>query len=136
MGRGNKEDDGKHQCHRTSWPQPCHRYSPRVKYPEKLPDILIDPEKLKKAHVIVTSYSIVASEYGAFNPEAKDEGKKKKKAQASQDQDSDDSSDLGRYLQKNKKPAKAPKIKDALFRIKWWRIILGEYSDCRRFGIF
>ena len=62
-------------------------------------------------------------------------GKKKKKAQASQDQDSD-SSDLGRYLQKNKKPAKAPKIKDALFRIKWWRIILGEYSDCGRFVMF
>jgi hypothetical protein len=79
-----------------------------------------DPLKLKAAHVVVTSYSIVASEYATFAPEAKDESKSKsksKKAASQSDSDSDD-------IVTKKRPGKA-KGKDALFRVKWFRIVLG-----------
>jgi hypothetical protein len=81
-----------------------------------------DPLKLKSAHVVVTSYSIVASEYATFAPDAKDESKSKsksksKKAASQSDSDSDD-------VVTKKRPGKA-KGKDALFRVKWFRIVLG-----------
>jgi hypothetical protein len=90
--------------------------------------------------VVVTSYSIVSSEHGAFKPDAKDEGKgkgkaktKKKDASDSDSDDLDDDSDnsdssaenFGRTLAKKKKPTSKKQAKDALFRIKWWRIVLG-----------
>ena len=69
----------------------------------------------------MTSYSIVASEYGAFDPPAKDEGKKKStKSKKSQAVDSDDdSSDVGHTIKKTTKK------KDAICRVEWWRIVLG-----------
>ena len=75
----------------------------------------------------MTSYSVVASEWKNHAPskdESKSKGKGKKK---SQDDDSDsgsDSDDMPR------RPApKRGKTKDVLFRIKWWRIVLGTASS-------
>jgi len=70
------------------------------------------------AHVVVTSYTIVSSEYATFAPPAKDEAKSKSKSKkAASDSDSDD-------VVVKKKPGRA-KGKDALFRVKWFRIVLG-----------
>lgn len=83
-----------------------------------------DPLKLQQAHVVVTSYSIVASEYATFAPEAKDESKSKKSKSkamaAASDFDSDSSEGLTKKLASTKRNGK-----DALFRVKWFRIVLG-----------
>lgn len=83
-----------------------------------------DPKVLEKADVVVSSYNTVASEHGVFDPPAKNEGKKKaSKSQKSSQGFSDDSdSDVGRTIKKA--PAKK---KDALFHVKWWRIVLGKF---------
>lgn len=72
----------------------------------------------------------MASEYASFQDTPKDEskGKKSKKAEANSDDDSEDSIDeIRQYLKKNRaKPAaRNSKTKDALFRLKYWRIVLG-----------
>lgn len=104
-----------------------------------------DPARLRRAHVVVTSYSILSSEHGAFIPDAKDEGKGKGKTKKKGSSDSDDgdevdeidsdsSSNFGRTLTKKKSaPARKTQVKDALFRVKWWRIVLGKFimrNDC------
>lgn len=85
-----------------------------------------DPSKLKQAHVVVTSYSTVASEYAAFTPEAKDETKSKKSKSkamaAASDSDSDSSEGLTKRFTSKKRTGKS---KDALFQVKWFRIVLG-----------
>jgi SNF2 family DNA or RNA helicase len=97
-------------------------------------DPTIDPAKLRTADVVITSYNIVASEHGTFNPEIKDEGKgkskpTKSKSASTSDEDDSDIDDIARHLQRNKKPtSRAPKKKDVLFRVKWWRIILGAHE--------
>ncbi|KAH7910542.1 SNF2 family N-terminal domain-containing protein [Hygrophoropsis aurantiaca] len=96
-----------------------------------------DPSKLTQAHVVVTSYSIVSSEYGVFAPEAKDESKSKsktKKAPAKDSEedfldDSDDDTAFARSLSKNK--ASKPRGKDALFRVKWFRVVLDEAHNIK-----
>jgi hypothetical protein len=89
--------------------------------------------------VVVTSYSIVASEHGAFKPDAKNEGKTKGKTKAKAKKDSSDSEDgdddsdnsdsstenFGKTLTKKKKPTSKKPAKDALFHVKWFRIVLG-----------
>ena len=81
--------------------------------------------------MVITSYNTVASEHGTYDPEIKNEGKGKSKATTTKsasasDSEGDSDDDIRKHLQKNKKPAaKAAKKKDALFRVKWWRIILG-----------
>ncbi|KAG2749716.1 hypothetical protein P692DRAFT_20833145 [Suillus brevipes Sb2] len=87
-----------------------------------------DPLKLKAAHVVVTSYSIVASEYATFAPPAKDESKSKSKSKKAASQ-SDSDSDSDEVVTK-KKPARA-KGKDALFRVKWFRIVLDEAHNIK-----
>ncbi|TFY65094.1 hypothetical protein EVG20_g5717 [Dentipellis fragilis] len=95
-----------------------------------------DPSVLEHAHVVVTSYNTVSSEYAAYTPDAKDESKAKKKSQKKKSLDSDSESDelssetFGRTL-KAKKPASKSKQKDALFRVKWWRIVLDEAHNIR-----
>lgn len=85
-----------------------------------------DPLKLKQAHVVVTSYSTVASEYATFAPEAKDETKSKKSKSkamaAASDSDSDSSEGLTKQLAWKKRTGKS---KDALFQVKWFRVVLG-----------
>ena len=78
---------------------------------------------------MVTSYSVVTSEFGAFTPDAKDESKSKAKKKQSQDNSDDEDDDDG--IQKRLKAAsKRGKQKDALFRVKWWRVVLGELMSC------
>ncbi|KAN0139248.1 SNF2 family N-terminal domain containing protein [Lactarius tabidus] len=95
-----------------------------------------NPEALTRAHVVVTSYAIVASEYAASQPEAKDESKAKKnnkKDESRPDSDSDSEADhFGRTLA-SKKKSTAPKGKkrDALFKVRWWRIVLDEAHNIK-----
>lgn len=87
-------------------------------------DPIIDPSVLRRSHVVVTSYTIVASEYASFAPDAKDEGKKSKKKSLDSDSDSaSDSDDFSRKLAKKSKGGR--NVKDALFQVKWFRIVLG-----------
>lgn len=85
-----------------------------------------DPSVLKQAHVVVTSYSIVASEYATFVPEAKDETKSKKSKSkamaAASDSDSDSSEGFTKKFASKKRIGKS---KDALFQVQWFRIVLG-----------
>ena len=81
---------------------------------------------------MITSYQIVASEFAAYAGEAKDEAKSNKSKKTQQDSDSDagsdDSVDFRKHLQKNKiTVSRASKKKDALFRLKYWRIVLGDF---------
>jgi len=91
---------------------------------------LLDPETLKRAHVIITSYAVLASEHGVFSPKAKDESKPKKGSSSKHVSESDSDSDadhFGRTLESKKKSATTSgKKKDALFRVKWWRVVLDE----------
>ncbi|KAI0267408.1 SNF2 family N-terminal domain-containing protein [Gloeopeniophorella convolvens] len=91
-----------------------------------------NPEALKRAHVVVTSYAIVASEYAAFEPSAKDESKPKKGSnrKVESDSESSEADHFGRTLA-NKKTASKSKKKDALFRVKWWRIVLDEAHNIK-----
>lgn len=89
--------------------------------PRTLTEPGLDPKRLEQAHVVVTSYTTVASEYGTYSG-GKNEGKNAKKKQADSDSDSDSSS-VGRSLKKGR----AKKAKDALFRVQWWRVVLGWY---------
>jgi len=97
------------------------------------------PEALKRAHVVITSYAIVASEHSVFDLKAKDESKtknKNKKGSSSKvvsSSDSDSEADhFGRSLETKKKSATASgKKKDALFRVKWWRIVLDEAHNIK-----
>lgn len=95
-----------------------------------------DPEVLKRAHVVVTSYAIVASEHGVFEPKVKDESKNKNKkgssSKAESSSDSDSEADhFGRSLGSKKKSTSGGKKKDALFRVKWWRIVLDEAHNIK-----
>lgn len=89
------------------------------------PSRTVDPDTLSRADVVVTSYNTVASEHGSWLGTAKDESstKSKKKGKESRDSgpDSDDSSNFGKALKQKKK-----KKQDALFNVKWWRIVLDE----------
>ncbi|KAJ3534788.1 hypothetical protein NM688_g7079 [Phlebia brevispora] len=96
------------------------------------PSRTTDPEQLKKAHVVVTSYSIVANEYAAFAPESKDESKSKSK-KSKKDAEEDDDSDSDGVTRK-KKTSRATKKKDALFKVKWWRIVLDEAHNIKNKG--
>ena len=82
----------------------------------------------------------MASEHGVFKPDAKNEGKGKGKTKAKAKKDSDDSDDndnsdnsdsstenFGKTLTKKKKPTSKKQAKDALFHVKWFRIVLGVY---------
>jgi len=95
---------------------------------------LPDPEALTRAHVVVTSYAIVASEYAAFNPEAKDESKAKKSNIPKDESHSVSDSEaehFGRTLAGKKSTASKSKKKDALFKVKWWRIVLDEAHNIK-----
>ena len=88
-----------------------------------------DPKKLERAHVVVTSYTTVASEYGTYTG-GKDEGKASKKKQVDSDSDSDSS--VGTSLKHKKATGRGARAKkDALFRLQWWRVVLGECKPCR-----
>jgi SNF2 family DNA or RNA helicase len=105
-----------------------------TRYKHNLTSYQLDPKNLRRAHVVVTTYDVVKSEYESYNPSAKDESKSKSKSKkkapvdSSDDElDSSDSADhFGRTVASKKAAkAKAGKKKDALYQLKWWRIVLG-----------
>lgn len=90
-----------------------------------------DPYILQKHNVVVTTYDTVKSEYAAFAPEAKDESKGgKSKSKESQGQGGSDSEseaeDFGRNVKK--RTTSNRKVKNALFQVQWFRVVLGELS--------
>jgi hypothetical protein len=91
-----------------------------------------DPERLKRSHLVITSYNIVASEYASYVPATSkgSSAKGKKKAETDSDTESSDSDSDARFKKivgVKKKPGPKPRsgTKDALFHLKWWRIVLG-----------
>ena len=78
-----------------------------------------DPADLERAHIVVTSYPVITSEYGVFAP-AKDESKGKGKKTVEENDSDEDSDDFTKRL---KSAPKRGKQKDALFRVKWWRVV-------------
>jgi hypothetical protein len=98
-----------------------------------------DPEHLRRAHVVITTYPTLASEYLAFSSSSSTPllpGVKKSKAVVHSDSDSEDGSDAesvgalvkGKGKGKVGSGMKTKTKKDALFRVKWWRIVLGVSS--------
>ena len=86
---------------------------------------------MARADVVITSYSIVANEHATYDDQGKDESKskgKKKKAVDESDDDNESSGleDVMRRV-KSKTQSSTSKKKDALFRVKWWRIVLGTF---------
>ncbi|KAF9242263.1 SNF2 family N-terminal domain-containing protein [Melanogaster broomeanus] len=94
-----------------------------------------DPLKLKQAHVVVTSYPTVASEYAAFAPAAKDESRSKPKSKSkvvANASDSESSDGFTKKLVANKRGVgSGGKTKDALFQVKWFRIVLDEAHNIK-----
>ncbi len=83
-----------------------------------------DPNVLRRHHIVVTTYDVVKSEYAVYRPEVKDESKSKaKKKKAASDSDDD--------IPVVKKAAKKGPKRDAIFRIKWLRVILGKVYRSR-----
>ncbi|KAI0640403.1 SNF2 family N-terminal domain-containing protein [Trametes meyenii] len=87
-----------------------------------------DPYDLERAHIVVTSYSVVTSEYGAYSP-AQDESKSKGKNKGKDDDSNDSDSDA--IAKRIKAAPKRGKVKDALFRVKWWRVVLDEAHNIK-----
>ncbi|KAK0498852.1 SNF2 family DNA-dependent ATPase [Armillaria luteobubalina] len=86
-----------------------------------------DPADLRKYQIIVTTYDVVKSEFAAHRPPAKDESKQSKlKSGKDNSGSSDEAEHFGRTLKAKEKPKRVVKVKDALFHVKWWRIILDE----------
>ncbi|KZT22942.1 hypothetical protein NEOLEDRAFT_1157534 [Neolentinus lepideus HHB14362 ss-1] len=84
-----------------------------------------DPEDLKRAHLVVTTYQIVEKEYQAYQNDPKNA------APASDDEESDD---FGNTLLKKKpktRPKKAAEVRSALFKVKWWRVVLDEAHNIK-----
>lgn len=84
---------------------------------------------LKRADVVITTYSVLTSEYKAYSMDGADHSKKTKAAPA-KNNDSSDSDDLGLGKSlKKKAPAKKTRAKPkycALYEMGFWRIFLGE----------
>ncbi|KAI9068646.1 hypothetical protein FKP32DRAFT_1561262 [Trametes sanguinea] len=90
-----------------------------------------DPNDLERAHIVVTSYSVVTSEYGVYvKSTGKDEGKGKGKGKKGKESDSDDS-DSDSIAKRMRAAPKRGKAKDALFRVKWWRVVLDEAHNIK-----
>ncbi|KXN88440.1 hypothetical protein AN958_07346 [Leucoagaricus sp. SymC.cos] len=89
-----------------------------------------DPMVLQRHKVVVTTYDTVKSEYATYAPPAKDESKKAKSKQSSDESDSDpdEAEHFGRNI---KKSGTNKKTKDALFHVKWFRIVLDEAHNIK-----
>ncbi|KAE9405481.1 hypothetical protein BT96DRAFT_915973 [Gymnopus androsaceus JB14] len=93
-----------------------------------------DPKVLRRAHVVITTYDTLKSEFGAFNPaEGKPKAKANSKKVASSEDDSDSEAEyFGRSLKKNAPKKKSTKAKkEALFHIQWFRVILDEAHNIK-----
>lgn len=96
-----------------------------------------DPYELTRAHVVLTSYQVVANEFAAYTFDAKDESakpKSKPKKKSKADDSDSDSDSVGKSIKK-----KAPKKKkqhSALFGVRWWRIVLGTFRSTSSYPTF
>ncbi|KAH7871361.1 SNF2 family N-terminal domain-containing protein [Lentinula edodes] len=90
-----------------------------------------DPRKLKRAHIVITTYDTLKSEYGVFNPgDGQRKVKTKKTVASDDDSDSSEAEHFGRTLKKSaKKTTKAKK--DALYHMQWFRVILDEAHNIK-----
>ena len=83
------------------------------------------PADLEKYDVVITTFQILGSEYGALASNGSTATSAPSSAPAS-DSDSADSFILQRKPKaKTKKPAAKP---NALFKVKWLRVVIGELS--------
>ncbi|KAK7040722.1 hypothetical protein VNI00_009628 [Paramarasmius palmivorus] len=95
-----------------------------------------NPTELRKAHVVVTTYDTLKSEHASFDPSAKETKASKSKTKKSAGADSDDSSSEGEHFGRSlKSKAKGSsgkgKTKDALFRVRWFRVVLDEAHNIK-----
>ncbi|KZT63245.1 hypothetical protein DAEQUDRAFT_742034 [Daedalea quercina L-15889] len=112
----------------SQWANEVKRMAPGLVVVEHHgPNRASDPKKLERAHVIVTSYTTVASEHSTYTG-SKGEGKASKKKRGDSDSDSDIS--VGSSLKYKKAVGRGAK-KDALFRLHWWRVVLDEAHNIK-----
>ncbi|KAJ7217158.1 SNF2 family DNA-dependent ATPase [Mycena pura] len=99
-----------------------------------------DAQKLRRAHVVITTYDTVRSEHAGFAPTAKDDLKNaaaKAKADTGSDSEGSDSEaeHFGRTVakKKGKAPVKSKTKTTAhpLFEVKWFRIVLDEAHNIK-----
>ncbi|KAH9937842.1 SNF2 family N-terminal domain-containing protein [Epithele typhae] len=118
----------------SQWENEVKKYAPSLRVVQHHgPSRTSDPRELERAHIVVTSYSVVTSEFGAYAP-AKDESKgKKKKGKGDFDSGDDDDSDSddAAFRKKTKAASKRGAKKDALFRVKWLRVVLDEAHNIK-----
>ncbi|KAH9830624.1 SNF2 family N-terminal domain-containing protein [Rhodofomes roseus] len=93
------------------------------------PNRTTDPAKLERAHVVVTSYTIVSSEHGVYTGGGTNKAPKKK--QSLDDSDSDSSVGSSLPARKTTRRAATKAKKDALFRVRWWRTVLDEAHNIK-----
>ncbi|KAF9011925.1 SNF2 family N-terminal domain-containing protein [Cyathus striatus] len=87
-----------------------------------------DPSLLQKNHVVVTTYDVIKSEYEAYTSSAKGPSKQT----ANKDSSDSEAEHFGRTLaSKAKHTGKGKALKDALFKVKWWRIVLDEAHNIK-----
>ncbi|ESK91914.1 dna repair protein rad5 [Moniliophthora roreri MCA 2997] len=98
-----------------------------------------NPHELRNAHVVVTTYDTLKSEHASFNPPVKEakappKSKAKKPAEDDPDDSSSEGEHFGRALKKNTKAkgnSGKGKTKDALFRVRWFRVVLDEAHNIK-----
>ena len=95
-----------------------------------------DPEVLRRADVVITTYSTLASELATYTGagRATNAGKEKGAAKgklSANNSDSDSDESLAAFTKKA--PSKrTPKAKPcALYEVAYWRIVLGQLPDAR-----
>ncbi|KAI5118940.1 hypothetical protein M0805_006286 [Coniferiporia weirii] len=92
------------------------------------------PEVLRRAHVVITSYSVLSSEHSAYEQRrmegAASSHKYKSNGRSSGD-DGDSSDEDGYDRTVKRKAGKSKRVMDALFHLKWWRIVLDEAHNIK-----
>lgn len=93
----------------------------------------LDPERLARYDIVVTTYSTLSSELGNKVKEAKNSKARSKKDQNSDGTNDSDDSDSARIVAPKKRaPIKKKAPLAALHAISYWRVVLGLCSDSER----
>ncbi|KAL5520694.1 hypothetical protein ACEPAF_2696 [Sanghuangporus sanghuang] len=95
------------------------------------PSRTTDPESLKMAHIVITSYSVLSSEHSAYERSLGRKTSNAKSRNNSSDGESSTSDEYRLDRTTAKKATKKTKVMDALFRVKWWRIVLDEAHNIK-----